>query len=72
MPTVTLQHWSLDKLVEYDNNPRKNDHAVDQMCAAISEMGFKVPIVVDGHLRLKAARKLHLQPWTTTEALLAN
>jgi hypothetical protein len=68
MPTVTLEHWPLDTLIEYDKNPRKNDHAVDQMCAAITEMGFKVPIialsngqVVDGHLRLKAARKLQLE-----------
>src|SRR5262249_14805937 len=38
---------------------------VDQMCASIREFGFKIPVlarsngeVVDGHLRLKAARKL--------------
>ncbi|SMG64739.1 prophage LambdaMc01, DNA methyltransferase [methanotrophic bacterial endosymbiont of Bathymodiolus sp.] len=67
MAVLKLEDWPLDKLVEYEFNPRKNDHAVDQMCAAIVEMGFKVPIiaksnghVVDGHLRLKAARKLAL------------
>ncbi len=67
MSTLTLEQWPLDRLIEYENNPRKNDHAVEQMCAAISEMGFKVPIiaksnglVVDGHLRLKAARQLAL------------
>ena len=45
--------------------PRKNDAAVDRMCASIREFGFKIPClvrsdgeVVDGHLRLKAARKL--------------
>jgi DNA modification methylase len=57
--------WSIERLVEYARNPRKNDSAVDRMCASIREFGFKIPIlarsdgeVVDGHLRLKAARKL--------------
>src|ERR1700675_4598927 len=49
----------------YARNPRKNDAAVDRMCSSIREFGFKCPVlarpdgeVVDGHLRLKAARKL--------------
>jgi DNA modification methylase len=60
-----IQIWHLDKLVLYARNPRKNDAAVDRMCASIREFGFKIPVlarsdgaVVDGHLRLKAARKL--------------
>jgi DNA modification methylase len=55
-------------LVEYARNPRKNDDVVDRMCGAIREFGFRIPIVarsdgtiVDGHLRLKAARKLELE-----------
>ena len=64
-----LQHetWPIDKLIEYACNPRKNDHAVDRVAAAIREFGFRVPVVaksdgtvVDGHLRLKAAKKLGL------------
>jgi ParB-like chromosome segregation protein Spo0J len=64
----TSQHieiWSIERLIEYPRNPRKNDAAVDRMCASIREFGFKIPClvrsdgeVVDGHLRLKAARKL--------------
>ena len=57
--------WPIDKFVPYIRNPRKNDAAVDRMCASIREFGFKIPClvrsdgeVVDGHLRLKAARKL--------------
>lgn len=53
--------------MEYSRNPRKNDAQVDRMAAAIREFGFRIPIVarsdglvVDGHLRLKAARKLGL------------
>jgi ParB-like chromosome segregation protein Spo0J len=62
-----IQLWSVDKLIPYARNPRKNDHAVDRMAASISEFGFKVPVlarssgeVIDGHLRLKAAEKLGL------------
>src|SRR5450432_2962459 len=68
MPTETsmeIQIWPIDKLVFYIRNPRKNDAAVDRMCGSIREFGFKIPClvrsdgeVVDGHLRLKAARKL--------------
>jgi len=67
MNALTFEHWPLERIVEYARNPRKNDHAVDQMAAAIQEFGFRIPCVVqsdgrlvDGHLRLKAARKLGL------------
>src|SRR4051794_23904802 len=62
-----LQSWPIDKLIFYARNPRKNDSAVDRMCGSIREFGFKIPVlarssgeVVDGHLRLKAARKLNI------------
>ena len=64
-PSLQIQIWPIDKLVFYARNPRKNDAAVDRMCSSIKEFGFKIPVlarsdgeVVDGHLRLKAARKL--------------
>ena len=60
-----LEHWPIGRFIEYARNPRKNDHAVDKVAAAIREFGFRVPIVaksdgliVDGHLRLKAAQRL--------------
>jgi ParB-like chromosome segregation protein Spo0J len=62
------EEWSTSKLIDYARNPRDNDGAVDRMCANIREFGFLVPViaksdgsVVDGHLRLKAARKLNLE-----------
>jgi DNA modification methylase len=62
---VEIQVLSVNKFVPYTRNLRRNDHAVDQMAASIQQFGFKIPIlalgsgaVVDGHLRLKAARKL--------------
>ena len=64
MDKIKIVYWPIKKLSEYENNPRKNDHAVDQLAQAINEMGFKVPIIakssgliVDGHLRFKAAKK---------------
>jgi DNA modification methylase len=64
---MQLEHWPIERCIEYARNPRKNDHAVDKIAAAIKEYGFRVPIVaksdglvVDGHLRLKAAKKLGL------------
>jgi DNA modification methylase len=64
---LAFETWPIDRLIEYARNPRKNDHAVDRVAAAIREFGFRVPIVaksdglvVDGHLRLKAAKKLGL------------
>src|SRR3954467_11332485 len=60
-----IEQWPVEKLIFYARNPRKNDAAVDRMCGSIREFGFKIPVlarsdgeVIDGHLRLKAARKL--------------
>ncbi|MBD3763039.1 ParB N-terminal domain-containing protein [Rhizorhabdus sp.] len=64
---LQLEQWPIGRLVEYERNPRKNDDVVDRMAQAIVEFGFRIPIVarsdglvVDGHLRLKAARLLGL------------
>ena len=64
---LQLEHWPIERLIDYARNPRKNDHAVAQMAAVITEFGFRIPLVakstgelVDGHLRLKAARHLGL------------
>ena len=37
----------IEKLSEYENNPRKNDEAVKYVANSIKSFGFKVPIVVD-------------------------
>jgi DNA modification methylase len=67
---MDIQEVSLDRLTPYVRNLRKNDRAVARMMASIKEFGFKIPMlvrrrgeeieVVDGLLRLKAARKLKM------------
>ena len=58
----------ISKLIDYENNPRINDGAVDAVAKSIEEFGFKVPIIVDkenviiaGHTRKRAAEKLGLE-----------
>lgn len=65
---MNIIDMSVDELIPYENNPRKNDEAVDKVALSISAFGFKVPIVIDannvivtGHTRLKAAKKLGLK-----------
>ena len=52
----------------YEKNPRFNDNSVDTVANSIKEIGFQQPIVVDkdgviivGHTRYKAAKKLKLK-----------
>jgi len=73
---LKIHQWEVTKLIAYARNPRKNDHAVKQMASVIQEFGFRIPIiakstgdVVDGHLRLKAARHLGME---TVPVLLAD
>ena len=88
---LTIVMRPTPSLTPYARNPRKNNEAVDRMCSSIREFGFKVPIlaksdglVIDGHLRLKAAEKLgltelpviHCDEWTEAQVkafrLMAN
>lgn len=55
-------------IIPYKKNPRKNDEAVEAVANSIKEFGFKVPIVIDkenvivaGHTRLKASKRLGLK-----------
>jgi site-specific DNA-methyltransferase (adenine-specific) len=64
---MEIEQISIDDLIPYINNPRDNTAAVDAVASSIAEFGFKVPLVVDrnhvvvtGHTRLLAAKKLGL------------
>lgn len=63
--TVTLMN--IDEIIPYENNPRHNDEAVEMVAQSIKDFGFRYPILVDknnviisGHTRLKASKKLGL------------
>lgn len=50
---------NINQIIPYENNPRKNDDAVEAVANPIKNFGFKPPIVVDankvvvnGHTRL--------------------
>ena len=65
---MKLIELSIDEIIPYENNPRKNDNAVDKVAESIKEFGFKVPIIIDkdsiiiaGHTRYKAAKKLDIK-----------
>lgn len=73
--SLKIEYWPIGRLLPYARNPRKNDHAVDQMAAVIAEYGFRIPIVarstgeiVDGHLRFKGAQRLGLETVPVTLA----
>lgn len=64
---MNITNIPLKNLKPYENNPRKNDDAVKYVAESIKEFGFKVPIVIDknnvivaGHTRYKAAKKLKM------------
>lgn len=66
----------VDELIPYAQNPRCNDASVDAVASSIHEFGFNVPLVIDssnvlitGHTRLKAAKKLGLK---TVPCILAD
>lgn len=72
---LKIEYRNIDELTPYENNPRINDHAVDQVAASISEFGFKNPIILDendviiaGHTRVKAARQLGMEQVPTIKA----
>lgn len=67
---------AVNNLVPYDKNPRRNDEAAVKVAESIKRFGFKIPLVVDrnnvvvcGHTRLKAAKKLKLK---TVPCILAD
>src|ERR1700681_4874629 len=67
MTKTKIQMWPIARLLPYARTLRRNDEAVDRMVAAFQEFRLMIPLlvrsdgeIVDGHLRLKAARKLQL------------
>lgn len=65
---MQIINLKLEDIHPYENNPRNNKNAIGPVAASIKEFGFKVPIVIDknniivcGHTRYEAAKKLGLK-----------
>ena len=65
---MKIEMRDIGDLKPYLGNPRINDSAVDAVANSIQQFGWGVPIVVDadmvivcGHTRFKAAKKLGLK-----------
>ena len=65
---MEIKNLRLDEIKPYENNPRKNQDAIDKVASSIKEFGFQSPIIVDknmvivaGHTRYEAAKKLKLK-----------
>ena len=65
---MNIIKMKVEELIPYINNPRNNENAVDKVASSITEFGFKNPIVIDknnvvinGHTRLLASKKLGLK-----------
>ncbi|NOW86766.1 DNA modification methylase [Clostridium beijerinckii] len=65
---LNVEYMSIETLIPYINNPRKNEKAINMVAGSIKEFGFKNPIIVDkdniivaGHTRYEASKKLDLK-----------
>jgi len=65
---MKVEMRKLADIKPYEGNPRFNDEAVDAVAASVKEFGFRQPLVLDeqdviivGHTRFKAAKKLGLE-----------
>ncbi len=64
---LEVREIEVNKLRPWEDNPRRNDHAVEVVAESIHSFGFNVPILCDqnlliiaGHTRWKAAQKLRM------------
>ena len=65
---MKLEMLRVDELVPYENNPRKNDEAVEAVAESIRQCTYITPIIVDenrmiiaGHTRYKALKSLGIE-----------
>lgn len=62
---MEVRNVSVKDIIPYENNPRKNEDAIQVVMNSIREFGIKQPLVIDennvivvGHTRFAAAKKL--------------
>lgn len=64
---MELRRVNVNRIIPYENNPRKNDDAVKVVAESIKQCEYVSPIIVDenmvilaGHTRLKALKSLNI------------
>ena len=67
MKKLEIKMVPIDDIKPYAKNPRKNETAIEPVMASIKQFGFRIPMVLDknnvvvcGHTRLMAARRLEM------------
>lgn len=65
---MKIENLKISEIKPFEKNPRRNDAAVNGVAESIRQFGFRQPLVVDangvivvGHTRYKAAKKLGLK-----------
>ncbi len=75
---MKIKNIDIEKIIPYENNPRKNEKAIAPTANSIQQFGFMQPIVIDsdnviiaGHTRYMAAKQLGLKkvPCVVAEGL---
>lgn len=68
MKKLEIKYINVNDIIPYENNPRHNEDAIPLVMNSIKEFGFKNPIILDkenvivaGHTRLEAAKRLNLE-----------
>mgnify|MGYP003121083124 FL=1 len=68
MSEIAAEYIDIDTLTPHPDNPRINDHAIEELAGSIKRFGFASPIIarkedsviIAGHTRYKAAQSLGL------------
>ena len=72
---IKVVNVPVSEIVPYENNPRVNEGAVEQLARIIEQFGFRNPavlnkdkVIIEGHTRLLAVKKLG---WETMPCIIA-
>ena len=75
MAKMKIVNVPVDEITPYENNPRINEGAVEQLAKIIKQLGFRNPavlnrdkVIIEGHTRLLAVKKLG---WKTMPCIIA-
>ena len=75
MAKMKIVNVPVDEITPYENNPRVNEGAVEQLAKIIEQLGFRNPavlnkdkVIIEGHTRLLAVKKLG---WETMPCIIA-